>query len=164
MPEPTLIWGLFTRGLGVVFLISFVSLSIQVTFAAGHRGMLPVHRRLAKIEEDFPSWRRFYYFPTLLWLNRSDWMLRALTLAGIAASLVVIYGGPFSFWGAFDLLRLLPVARHGDGADLPVGLLAVRVFGARAAASGNLRAAQPRTRSARPRPHSPGRIDCSCSA
>jgi hypothetical protein len=97
--EPTLIWGLFTRGLGVVFLISFVSLSGQVTFGAGRNGMLPVYRRLAKIEEDFPTWRRFYYFPTLLWVNRSDAMLRALTWVGILAALCVIYGGPLSFWG-----------------------------------------------------------------
>ncbi len=99
MSEPTLIWGLFTRGLGVVFLISFISLSGQVAFGAGRIGMLPVHRRLSKIEEDFPTWRRFYYFPTLLWISRSDWMLRALTWVGILASLAVLYGGPLSFWG-----------------------------------------------------------------
>jgi hypothetical protein len=97
--EPTLIWGLFPRGLGVVFLISFVSLSGQVMLGAGRAGILPVQRRLAKIEEDFPTWRRFYYFPTLLWVNRSDLMLRALPLIGIVGALLTIYGGPFSFWG-----------------------------------------------------------------
>ena len=99
MPEPTLIWGLFPRGLGLVFLISFVSLSGQVLFAGGTKGMLPAHRRLAKIAEDFPTWRRFYYFPTLLWINCSDAVIQTLPLVGIAGALMVIYGGAFSFWG-----------------------------------------------------------------
>jgi hypothetical protein len=99
LPEPTLIWGLFTRGIGLVFLISFVSLSGQVVFAAGRNGVLPAYRRFAKIEQDFPTWRRFYYFPTLLWINRSDAVLRALPLVGIAGALMMIYGGAFSFWG-----------------------------------------------------------------
>ena len=68
---PELVWGLFTRGLGVVFLISFASLAGQIVACAGPRGGVPIGPRLAKMAEDFPTWRRFYYFPTLLWLNSS---------------------------------------------------------------------------------------------
>ena len=45
-----------------------------------------VHVRLAKIREDFPTWRRFLYYPTLLWLNDRDVMLRFYTLLGLGAA------------------------------------------------------------------------------
>src|ERR1041385_9128139 len=97
-PNPLLVWGLFTRGLGLVYLISFASLSFQVRFNAGREGGLPVYRRFARIRKDFPTWRRFYYFPTLLWLSDSDAMLQALAVSGLGAAALVVYGGPLSFW------------------------------------------------------------------
>lgn len=96
---PELVWGLFTRGIGLVFLISFASLIGQVVRNAGRRGGAPIAERLAKMREDFPTWRRFYYFPTLVWLNDSDAMLRGLTWFGLGSACMVVYGGPFSFWG-----------------------------------------------------------------
>ncbi len=93
---PTEVWGLFVRGLGLTFLVSFASLAGQIVRGAGARGGMPIGRRLAKTAEDFPSWRRALYFPTLLWLSSSDAMLRALTWIGLIASCVVIYGGPWS--------------------------------------------------------------------
>ena len=93
--SPTLVWGLFTRGLGLVFLISFLSLAAQVRLSAR---LTPFSARLAKIKEDFPTWRRFYYFPTLLWLNSSGAAMLGVAVLGAAAASLVIYGGPFSFW------------------------------------------------------------------
>jgi hypothetical protein len=93
---PELVWGLFTRGLGLVLLISFGSLSRQMVAACGQNGPVPIGIRLRKIAEDFPTWRRFLYFPTLLWVSHRDGMLRALPLIGMAAAAVVIYGGPLS--------------------------------------------------------------------
>ena len=95
---PELIWGLYIRGLGVVLFVSFASLIGQLMWAAGKDGALPIERRLAKIAEDFPTWRRFYYFPTLLWIYQSDAILKALPLVGMAASGYVVYGGPGSDW------------------------------------------------------------------
>jgi hypothetical protein len=97
--DPLLVWGLFPRGLGLVFLISFLSLSGQVVWGAGRRsGLASVSRRLDKMRDDFPTWRRFFYFPTLLWLNDSDLMLRLLTFAGIASASLAIYGGELGRW------------------------------------------------------------------
>ncbi|HVU03736.1 MAG TPA: lipase maturation factor family protein [Polyangiaceae bacterium] len=95
---PLLVWGLYTRALALVLFISFVSLAGQIVRGAGRDGGLPIHRRLRKISEDFPTWRRFYYFPTLLWLSDSDAMLRLLTWAGAGAAVVAFYGGPWSPW------------------------------------------------------------------
>jgi hypothetical protein len=96
--SPTLVWGLFQRGLGLVFLISFTSLAHEVVSTAGRAAVIPIAPRLAKFKEDFPGWRRFLYFPTLLWLSSSHAMLRALTLVGLAAAILVVYGGPLSWW------------------------------------------------------------------
>jgi hypothetical protein len=97
--DPRLVWGLFPRGLGLIFLISFASLAGQVTWGAGQRsGLASVARRLERMREDFPSWRRYFYFPTLLWLNDSDAMLRALTWIGIGSAALLIYGGELSPW------------------------------------------------------------------
>lgn len=92
------IWGLFTRGLGLIFLISFASLIGQIVKGAGVKGGMPIGRRLDKIREDFPSWHRFHYFPTLLWLSHRDTMLRVLVWVGLAASCCMIYGGPISHY------------------------------------------------------------------
>jgi hypothetical protein len=53
-----------------------------------------VRRALARIQRDFPGPRRFLYFPTLLWLDSSDRMLRGLALVGALAGAAVLVGGP----------------------------------------------------------------------
>ena len=93
-PAPELIWGVVSRGVGLVFLIAFLSLSGQVLPIAGKRGVLPVADALRAQERDFPTWRRFLYFPTLLWIDSSDFTLRALVWTGVAAALSIIVGGP----------------------------------------------------------------------
>jgi len=105
MPEssqliaPELVWGLFSRGLGLLYVISFASLAGQIVRGSGRHGGLPIFLRLNKIREDFPSWRRFYYFPTLLWLSDSDAMLQGLTIAGLGGGALVMYGAPFALYG-----------------------------------------------------------------
>jgi len=92
--SPFLIWGLFPRLLGVVYFIAIASLFHQVTPIAGSRGMAPIKPQLQKIRADYPGFRRFLYFPTLLWLKADDWFLRLLLATGVVASLWVVYGGP----------------------------------------------------------------------
>lgn len=97
--DARLIWGIFTRLIGVVFLISFASLAGQVLPYAGSRGAVPVSRVLATIRRDFSPVRRWLHFPTLLWLDSSDRTLRALTWVGLAGAALVIWGGPLGSWG-----------------------------------------------------------------
>jgi hypothetical protein len=101
-PAPELIWGLVSRGVGVAFLIAFVSLRPQVLPIAGRDGILPIEEALRAQARDFPTWRRFLYFPTLLWLGSSDFALRALSWLGIAAAASTVVGGPHAPW-AFAL-------------------------------------------------------------
>jgi hypothetical protein len=93
---PELIWGVFLRLLGGMYLLAIAQLYHQVLPIAGTKGISPVRRRLHKIREDYPSWRRFIYFPTLLWFSATDRALKSLIILGIGAALVVIYGGPYA--------------------------------------------------------------------
>jgi hypothetical protein len=115
MPPPELVWGIFTRLLGVVYLIAFVSLFVQITTLVGERGITPVGIKLATIRRDIPGPSRYWYFPTLFWFGHSDRALKAVLGVGIAAALAVVVGGPASFWGllvayvvflSFDFLDL----------------------------------------------------------
>lgn len=101
-PAPDLLWGLISRAIGFTFLIAFLSIRPQVLAIAGRDGLLPIDEALRAQARDFPSWRRFFYFPTLLWLRSTDSALRALTWLGIAASASAIVGGPHAAW-AFAL-------------------------------------------------------------
>jgi hypothetical protein len=96
--EPALVWGVFTRLVGVVALVAIAPMSWQVTAACGARGHSPIAPRLAQMRADFPLHVRVRHMPSLLWLCDSDWFLKGLTLAGSGAALLAIYGGPFSHW------------------------------------------------------------------
>jgi (2Fe-2S) ferredoxin len=91
------VWTVFARLLGLVYLIIFVSLRIEIEALAGSRGIAPIAPRLARMRADFPPFRRFLYFPTLFWIDASDTTLRALPLVGCAAALCVV-AGIASFW------------------------------------------------------------------
>jgi hypothetical protein len=95
-----LIWGVFTRALGLVYLVAFASLYPQVVSIAGARGISPVGMLFDRMRRDFPLHERVLSFPTLLWLSSADWMLRGLVLAGAVAALLVVAG----LWSPWALL------------------------------------------------------------
>ena len=95
-PEPEWVWGLVARGVGLCFLIAFCSLAPQVLPIAGRAGLLPIAEALRAQARDFPGFRRFVYFPTLLWLNSSDRSLCALIGLGAAAAATIVIGGPLT--------------------------------------------------------------------
>jgi len=84
--SPELTWGLLSRGVGLVYLVSFASLSLQVIPTAGRFGITPISDSLRAIERHFPGWKRFVYFPSLLWISDADVILRSLPWVGMVAS------------------------------------------------------------------------------
>lgn len=96
MPAPAFIWGCFERALGVMYFMAIVQLYPQVIPLAGARGATPVCEKLARIRVDYPGWRHWLYFPTLLWFNASDRFLKGLIVVGASAALLASYGGPFA--------------------------------------------------------------------
>lgn len=97
--DPLLVWGLFPRLVGVVFLISFLSLRGQVVALAGPDGAVPLELRLRKLRDAFPLWRCLVHYPTFFWISCSATMMRAHIWVGLACSVAVIFGGPVGWWG-----------------------------------------------------------------
>jgi len=95
--DPLLLWGLFSRAFFVVLVIAFGSFINQVLPQAGSKGYSPVASSLAGHRKAFTTWKRFFYFPTLFWLNSSDAFIALLPKIGVAAALCGIYGGVFTF-------------------------------------------------------------------
>lgn len=97
LPEPLVVWGLFMRCLGFVFLIAIGQLYWQVLPIAGTQGISPVQYKLQQVSRDYGPVKKSLLFPTLLWINASDGFLRMMIIIGTISSLFVIYGGILSF-------------------------------------------------------------------
>lgn len=82
---------LFLRGLGLVYLIAFASLWVQVDGLIGSRGILPVADLLTHVEQVRPD-PGFADVPTLCWLQRSDAFLHVQCALGIAAAAALLAG------------------------------------------------------------------------
>jgi lipase maturation factor 1 len=80
---------LFLRALGVVYFSAFYSLVFQIRGLLGPAGLLPVDSYLARAAEILGK-ARYWYAPTLLWLDSSDRALMALCWVGMIASLLLI--------------------------------------------------------------------------
>ena len=95
---PELVWGLIPRFIGLLYVLAFGALIPQHEGMHGSLQMLPVRTQLARVRRDYPGWRRFFMYPTVLWLNDSDATLRAIPYVGTACGLGVIYGGPLGVY------------------------------------------------------------------
>jgi lipase maturation factor 1 len=82
---------IFLRGLGLVYLIAFISLWVQVDGLIGAHGISPVSQFLPTAREQIGPAAHFF-LPTLCWFNTSDAFLHFLCGAGVAGSIVLIFG------------------------------------------------------------------------
>ena len=127
-----LVASLFLRLLGVIYLIAFASLLVQIEGLAGSGGILPVSDLLSRVAQEAGS-ARYYRLPTVFWLNDSNMALVAVTLYGCVVSLQIV----FCWWQrtalviAFVLyLSLFNVCQpflhfQWDGLLLEAGFLAI---------------------------------------
>ncbi|MEO8392602.1 MAG: lipase maturation factor family protein, partial [Chloroflexota bacterium] len=129
---PEIVWGIFPRLLGIVYFVAIGSLYRQVLPFAGANGLRPIHKHLDKIHEDYPSWKRFVYFPTLFWLNDGDNFLRLIVGIGTAAGLLALIGGAitsislFVCWACFLSLDMaFSLAYPWDSLLMEAGFLAI---------------------------------------
>src|SRR5688572_28867775 len=81
---------LFLRALGLIHVVAFVSMLVEVEGLVGSRGILPARSLLEAWGSE--GWRRFLMLPTLCWLACSDRFLKGLCLAGILAGGLIAFG------------------------------------------------------------------------
>jgi hypothetical protein len=89
---------LFLRLLGVIYLVAFISLWVQIEGLIGSNGILPVGEFLESVESQLGP-TSYGQVPTLFWLNHSDAALHLASAAGVIGSLTLIAGlipGPAS--------------------------------------------------------------------
>ena len=90
---PTYFWARrwFLRMLGLIYLIAFVSLWIQVDGLVGSNGMSPVNRFLPAVRQQLGP-DAYFLFPTLCWFDSSNAFLHFLCGGGVVLSLLLIFG------------------------------------------------------------------------
>lgn len=127
-----LVSALFIRLLGIIYLIAFASLLVQIEGLVGSHGILPVSDLLAQVASEVGS-ERFLRLPTVFWINHSDIALVAVTVYGCIVSLQII----FNKWQRVSLviafvlyLSLFNVCQpflhfQWDGLLLETGFLAI---------------------------------------
>jgi predicted DCC family thiol-disulfide oxidoreductase YuxK len=89
---PTYFWARkwFLRSLGVVYLIAFISLWVQVIGLIGTNGILPVSQFLSAAYSQI-GLHAVLMFPTLCWFNASDLFLYILCGGGVVLSVLLIF-------------------------------------------------------------------------
>jgi len=80
---------IFLRGLGVVYLVAFLSLGTQILGLIGSHGILPLQGFLSTVSGQIGP-ERFWFLPTLTWFNASDWFLNFLCVGGAVLSILAI--------------------------------------------------------------------------
>ena len=130
--ERDIVWGVFGRALGLMFIIAFGAMIPQILPLVGSRGVTPLTPQLKAFRRDCgPLWR-FWWLPTILHLSHSDSILVALPAMGVVSGLLVVLGGSYSpcwiglCWAI--LLSLDPamgLAYPWDSLLLEMGFLAI---------------------------------------
>jgi len=90
---PTYSWARrwFLRMLGLIYLIAFVSLWVQVDGLVGSNGMSPVGQFLPAVRQQVGP-VAYFLLPTLCWFDSSNTFLHFLCGGGVVLSLLLIFG------------------------------------------------------------------------
>jgi predicted DCC family thiol-disulfide oxidoreductase YuxK len=86
----------FLSCLGIIYLIAFVSLWVQIGGLIGSHGIVPVGETMQAAKHitvpTHRNWIRYYRVPTLCWFNSSDTFLNFLCAAGTVLAVLLIAG------------------------------------------------------------------------
>ena len=129
-PDYFLVREVFQRGLGLIYLIVFLSLGSQIIGLVGRNGILPAQQYISGAGKFFDERGigpdRYRMLPTLCWFGASDSALRIQCIAGAILAVLVIAGiapspGLFLLWLIY--LSLSTVCRDFLGFQWDVLLL-----------------------------------------
>jgi predicted DCC family thiol-disulfide oxidoreductase YuxK len=136
-PTYQLVRSLFLRSLGVIYLIAFVSLWVQVMGLIGSGGILPASLTMFGFRQEANAaqlgWHRYHVLPTLCWFSASDVFLKFQCATGTVLALLVMLGvapAPCLFLLWLIYLSLCVVSREflsfqWDNLLLETGFLAI---------------------------------------
>ena len=97
----------FLCGLGVVYVVAFLSLWVQVEGLYGARGISSIADLMERVSRwDASALERVWRFPTVFWIGASDRALHATCAIGMIGSLLLVAGrlprvGAGIAWGAY---------------------------------------------------------------
>lgn len=89
----TLCINLFLHLLGAIYFFAFGAQLFQIKGLLGKKGILPIESYLNFLKFRLNK-KRFYYIPTLFWLNHSDSVLFAVPACGTILAFILLVGGP----------------------------------------------------------------------
>ena len=123
---------LFSRALGAVYLLGFLSLAVQIQGLLGSDGILPAAEYLDWVASRTGP-ERYHLVPTWFWFGASDAALSGLCWAGAGVSLLVVGGilpGPlllllWTLYLSVTVVGQVFLGYQWDGLLLETGLLAV---------------------------------------
>jgi hypothetical protein len=79
--------------LGLVYFVAFLSLAQQIMPLIGSRGLLPAGLFLSQAERFLGSRSAaFFQFPSIFWINSSDYFLVAMSWVGVVLSAALLLG------------------------------------------------------------------------
>lgn len=82
---------IFLRAVGLIYLIAFLSLWVQIHGLIGSNGILPVREYLGGLRQQLGV-ERYYLVPSVFWLNASDLALHVVCALGVMLATCVIVG------------------------------------------------------------------------
>ena len=82
---------LFLRLLGLVYLIAFASLAVQITGLIGEHGIMPAGQFLQAARSYYGA-EAYWLLPTVFWLGSSNLALGLVSSAGVALALLLVLG------------------------------------------------------------------------
>lgn len=85
--------GFFPQLLGLVYLLAFVSLLVQVKGLYGSQGILPIHELSAELRRHLGP-RGLLRFPSIFWFNAGDSFITASAVVGVCLSIYLLAGLP----------------------------------------------------------------------
>jgi lipase maturation factor 1 len=95
-PTRNLVRWVFLRSLGLVYLIAFVSLWVQIVGLVGSNGILPADSAMESIRQradaQHVALERYHMVPTLCWFKASDGFLKFQCAAGTALAALLVFG------------------------------------------------------------------------
>lgn len=95
-PSHVLVRWTFLRALGVIYLIAFGSLWVQMAGLIGSNGILPATLTIQAAKQEMTAAgigiNRYHFLPTLCWFNSGDSFLQFQCAAGVALGVLVILG------------------------------------------------------------------------